>query len=67
MGGVMTKRRGRPSLVEGEQTESVPVRLPKSLHDRACQVAIRHGVSVSQVMRVALSRMVTTTATNTTS
>lgn len=54
-------------MVEGEQTESVPVRLPKSLHDRACQVAIRHGVSVSQVMRVALSRMVTTTATNTTS
>lgn len=58
------KRRGRRSLVEGEPTESVPVRLPKSMYDAVCKVAIERGDSVSKVIRDALRRP---TATNTTS
>ncbi len=62
-----TKRRGRPALVQGQKAECVQVRLPTALHDRACQIALREGVSVSAVVRVALARMVGDVATSTTS
>lgn len=58
------RRGGKPALVAGERTEPVTVRLPSSLHDRACQMSIRHGVSVSRVIRVALVRMVNQSTTD---
>lgn len=61
------KRRGRPSLVEGEKAESVAVRMPASLHDRVSQEAIRRGVSVSQVARAAIAQMLSKSAHSTTS
>jgi len=48
-------RRGRPRLVEGEQTLSVHVRLNDSSYDRACQRASRERVTVSSVIRRALT------------
>jgi hypothetical protein len=58
------KRRGRPSVQEGERTESVQVRLPKSMHDAVCRAAIDRGVSVSKIVRDALRRPTSTTATS---
>lgn len=58
------KRRGRPALVEGQIAECVRVKLGHDLHDRACQEALRHGVSVSAVIRRALSRMVASSTTS---
>lgn len=49
-------RRGRPRLVEGEQTLPVCVRLNDSSYDRACRRASRDGVTVSSVIRRALAR-----------
>lgn len=49
-------RRGRPRLVDGEQTLPVCVRLNDSSYDRACQRAHRDGVTVSSVIRRALAR-----------
>lgn len=55
---------GRPPLVKGERAKSVTVRLPAALHDRACKAALLRGVSVSRVMRAALSRMVAQSTTD---
>jgi hypothetical protein len=58
-----SKRRGRPSLEEGQRAESLPVRLPKSMYDAVCKAAVDRGVSVSRIVRDALRN----SATNTTS
>lgn len=57
------KRRGRPSIEAGEPTESVPVRLPRSLYDAICRTAAKRDVSVSQIVREALKRPTSTTST----
>jgi hypothetical protein len=57
------KRRGRPPLRDGEETESVPVRLPRSVYDAVCREALAKGVSVSAVVRAALRPVHSTTST----
>lgn len=58
---------GRPRLVDGETTDPVTIRLPASLHDRACEVALREGISVRQVLRAAISAYLTGFVTTNTS
>ena len=55
------KRRGRPPLQDGHKAREVCVRLTEDMHDRACRIANRRGVSVSDVVRRALSSMVQST------
>jgi hypothetical protein len=58
MSAIPERKRGRPFLVEGQETDVLHVRLPEGLHSEACRVAIRAGVSVSEVVRLALTRHV---------
>lgn len=52
------KRRGRPALVEGEPSTPVNVRIPARDYDRACKIARRQDVSVSEVLRQGIRRAV---------
>lgn len=52
-------RRGRPSLVPGESSERVCVRLPESDYDLAYKMATAQRVSVPELMRRAFRRLVT--------
>jgi predicted HicB family RNase H-like nuclease len=51
------RKPGRPRLAASEASGTLSVRLPAGLHDLACRVALRDGVSVSAVIRAALERM----------
>jgi predicted HicB family RNase H-like nuclease len=46
---------GRPPLVSGEPTTTLTVRLPERLHDDVCKVALHQGVSVSSILRAAVT------------
>ena len=48
---------GRPRLVAGQDPERINVLLTPDLHDGACRVAVRSGVSVGAVIRMALARL----------
>lgn len=50
--------RGRPALVEGEPSTQVNIRIPSGDYDRACRIAKRRDVSVSQVLRGGIKRAV---------
>jgi hypothetical protein len=45
------RRRGRPTVTEGDTSTSVNVRIPSRDYDRAYQIAQRQGTSVSAVLR----------------
>lgn len=49
------RRPGRPRLSD-ETPSYARVNLPAPLHDRVCRVAIRRGVSVSEVIRQSVRR-----------
>jgi predicted HicB family RNase H-like nuclease len=48
---------GRKPLMEGQATGTVTVRLPYPLHDDACKLALKQGVSVSALLREGLQRI----------
>lgn len=50
------RRPGRPPLEPGQRSATVRVTLPPSLHDHACRIALRHGISVAEVHRRALKQ-----------
>lgn len=58
------RRRGRPTLVEGDSSTPVNVRIPSRDYDRACRIARRQSiqqqrdVSVSEVIRQGVRRAV---------
>jgi predicted HicB family RNase H-like nuclease len=43
--------------MEGQSTGTVTVRLPYPLHDDACKLALKQGVSVSALLREGLQRI----------
>ena len=47
----MTRRRGRPKLDTSDTTSHVSLSLPSRELDALCRVALRHDVSVSEVIR----------------
>lgn len=49
---------GRPPLVENDTTTPVNVRVPTQDYDRACSRARTEGVSVSELVRRGLKRVV---------
>jgi Arc/MetJ-type ribon-helix-helix transcriptional regulator len=53
------RRRGRPSIEEGEQSVKINLRLGPSLYDRLARTALRRGptVSVGDVIREHLERL----------
>jgi len=53
----LPRRRGRPTLVAGDTTTPVNLRVPSTDYDRACQLAQRDRVSVSEVLRRGLTRV----------
>lgn len=57
---VERRKPGRKPLVAGEPTRSVSVRLPSGLHDLICRLALRHDISDSAVIRLALKHFVST-------
>jgi hypothetical protein len=51
------KRIGRPPLVGGERSTAVSTRLSSPDYDRACAKASRDRVSVAQIIRRAVTRL----------
>jgi len=51
------RRRGRPPLIAGDTTTSVNLRVPSNDYDRACHLASRNGISVSELLRRGLARV----------
>jgi hypothetical protein len=49
-------RRGRPPLSDGEPSESVHIRLPASLYDRAFAAASQDRISIPELIRRAVQR-----------
>lgn len=60
--GPERRRPGRPRLVPTEETGTVTVRLPAGLHDDACKLAHRYGMSLGAVLRIALERLIIVSA-----
>jgi hypothetical protein len=60
---VERRKPGRPRLSAGEPTLPVSVRLPQSLHDLACQHALRQDMEPSAVIRHALELFLRTQVT----
>jgi hypothetical protein len=54
----VSRRRGRPSLVEGQHGQPATTWLTQDEYDEACRIASQQSVSVSRVLRVAFMRMV---------
>jgi hypothetical protein len=57
--GPERRRNGRPRI-----GEPVTFRLPDDIHDAICRIALRHGVSVSAVVRLALVRYASSVSEN---
>ena len=51
------RRPGRPNLVDGERTAAVNVRLPVSQFDKACGRATRERVTLPELLRRGLARV----------
>lgn len=51
------KRRGRHALDAGDPSTGVCIKLPSKLYDAAYRVATREQISVPEVMRRALKRL----------
>jgi hypothetical protein len=52
-------RRGRPPLSRDEPSTDVCVKMPEGMYDAAYQVASRERISVPEVIRRALGRLLT--------
>lgn len=52
------RRRGRPTLVEGDSSTAVNIRIPSRDYDRAWKIARRRDVSVSKVLREGIRQRV---------
>ena len=50
-------KRGRPQIASGQPTVNANVRVPTTAYDRACVRAIREGVSVSELLRRGLAKL----------
>lgn len=59
--GATDRRRGRPRLVEGQDTTTVTVRLPSGLHDDACMLAADSslGAVIRRALRIYVSAKTT--------
>jgi hypothetical protein len=53
----VSRRRGRPPLVEGHQAQPATTWLAPDEYDEACRMASQQHVSLSQVLRIAFLRM----------
>jgi hypothetical protein len=51
-------RRGRPPLSRTERSEVVAFRLPESDYDAACKMASAQRVSMPEIMRRAIKRLI---------
>lgn len=47
---------GRKPLMEGQPTDTVTVRLPLSMHDDLCRLALKRDIPVSALIRQGLQR-----------
>jgi len=52
---VERRKAGRPRLHDGEDSNTVHVKLPASQHDRVCLEALRQDISVSAWIRQAIT------------
>jgi len=50
------KPRGRPPLVDGDETTPVTIRVPTRVFDRACRRADEERLKVSEALRRAVKR-----------
>src|SRR6476620_2320065 len=55
----VSRRPGRPSLAEDGPSPSIAFRVPQALRERADEVALREGKTVSQLAREALEARLT--------
>lgn len=54
----MTRKRGRPQLEPGTPTSQITLKLPATLHDRACVRAMELEIDVAELIRRAVERAV---------
>ncbi len=54
----MSRHRGRPRKEPGERLDVRTVKLAPGEIDAVCQIALRHGVTVHAVLRLAVRRLV---------
>lgn len=52
------KPRGRPPLVDGDETTPVTIRVPTKLYERTCQRADHERLNVPETIRRAIKRYV---------
>lgn len=56
-------KRGRPPLVEGDTPAIVHLTVPSKTYDKAHSIATREGVSVPELIRRGLARVIADEAT----
>lgn len=56
--GAVRRGRGRPPVTQGGTTVPASVRVPQPVYDRLAQISIHRGVSVSALVRDAVTNFV---------